>query len=171
MAGITDFLKALPEMKWDSVVNVMHDLQDSTSQERIESLRRFLQDLNREIDQINRKRDALGQKVANIDQLIPTIENAVRVNPSLELELFKNVLLGWKAALKAEISELRPNGKLEKKYDTERKRDLLIQLQSLVGQLSQHMTVVRPSARDVHTEPPDANGNVRDKEPAKEVVK
>jgi len=132
MAGLQEFIKGLPESRMDSVFNVVHDLQDSTAPERIESLRQFLYTLTREIDQINRKRDALGQKVANIEGLLPAIEEHLRVTPNLEVELFKNILLGWRAALKNDIAELRPNGKLEKKYDTERKRDLLVQLQSVV---------------------------------------
>lgn len=160
MPGLSDFLKVLPEAKWDSVVNVMHDLQDSTSPERIESLRQFLGTLTNEINQINRKRDALGQKVANIDAFTPIIEEYLKQHSDLEVELFKNVLLSWKATLKAEISELRPNGKLEKKYDTERKRDTLLQLSSLITQLNQRMSgASRQSADRMQVEP------------AKEIVK
>lgn len=163
MSGLSDFLKTLPEAKWDSVVGVMHDLQDSTSPDRIESLRQFLSTLTNEINQINRKRDALGQKVANIDTLLPVIDEYLKQQSDLEIELFKSVLLGWKANLKSEISELRPNGKLEKKYDTESKRDLLLRLSSLVSQLNQRMKGAnRQSANDLHSPV---------SQPPKEVVK
>ena len=158
MPGVSGFLKSLPEVRWDSVLSVMHDLQDSTSHERIESLRHFLNTLTREIDQINRKRDALGHKVANIDALIPPLETYLKTNSDdLEVELFKNILLGWRANLKTEISELRPNGKLEKKYDTEKKRELLIQLQSLVSKLTNQMkSVQNESANGLHPEPKES---------------
>jgi hypothetical protein len=154
MAGLSDFLKTLPEARWDSVVNVMHDLQDSTSPERVESLRQFLGTLTNEINQINRKRDALGQKVANIDAFIPVVDEFLKQHQDLEVDLFKNVLLSWKAMLKSEISELRPNGKLEKKYDTERKRDTLTQLGGLLTQLNQRMKDSnRKSADNLRVEP------------------
>jgi predicted nucleic acid-binding Zn-ribbon protein len=143
MAGIRDFLKVLPDTRLDFVVNVITDLQDSTSGARIEKLRQFLSALTFEIDGINRKRDALGQKVANIDTLLPILDENLKSSPDLEMELLRNTLLGWRASLKGEIAELRPNGKLEKKYDTERKRDLLIQLQSVASQLNEQMQRAR----------------------------
>jgi hypothetical protein len=153
MPGIEGFLKELPEAQWDVVVQVMNDLRDSTSPDRVESLRQFLQTLNREIDAINRKRDAIGQKVDNIDALLPVIDGC-RKPDDLELNLFRNLLLGWRASLKAEIIESRPEGKLEKKYDTERKRDLLQQLAGLVQQLSGVMADARkPKVQSLCTPP------------------
>lgn len=143
MPGIRDFFKKLSDTQWDVVVQVMNDLQDSTSFDRIESLRQFLQTLNREIDQINRKRDALGQKVKNIEALLPVVEAATRSDASLEVELLRAVLMHWRAALKIETEELRPTAKLEKKYDTERKRELLAQLQGLAAQLGREMESVQ----------------------------
>jgi hypothetical protein len=52
------------------------------------------------------------------------------------VELFKSILSMWKANLRVEIADLRPSEKLEKKYDTERKRELLIQIQALVSNLN-----------------------------------
>lgn len=147
MAGIEGLMKGLKEPQWDVMVQVMNDLQDSTSHERMDSLRQFLATVAREIDQINRKRDVLGQKVANIDAFTPAIDEYLRSHPAdLETILFKSVLLGWKAALKTEIAEMRPNGKLEKKYDTERKRDLLVEVQRLVLNLNGHMDAIRKSS-------------------------
>jgi len=137
MSGITAFLSGLSEQEWDVMFQVSQDLQDSTSQERLNSLRQFLQTLSREIDHINRKRDALGYKVDNIDALLPMIHRYLEKNPDdLEIELFKNVLSGWRSSLKSEITSMRPNGKLDKKYDTEQKRSLLLQMSELVKRLN-----------------------------------
>ena len=137
MSGISAFLSGLSEQEWDVMFQVSQDLQDSTSQERLNSLRQFLQTLSREIDHINRKRDALGYKVDNIDALLPMIHRYLEKNPDdLEIELFKNVLSGWRSSLKSEITSMRPNGKLDKKYDTEQKRNLLLQMSELVKRLN-----------------------------------
>ena len=141
MSGISAFLSGLSEHEWDVMFQVSQDLQDSTSQERLNSLRQFLQTLSREIDHINRKRDALGYKVDNIDALLPMIHRYLEKNPDdLEIELFKNVLSGWRSSLKSEITSMRPNGKLDKKYDTEQKRGLLVQMSELVKKLNAKLT-------------------------------
>jgi hypothetical protein len=138
MSGISTFLSGLSEHEWDVMFQVSQDLQDSTSQERLNSLRQFLQTLSREIDHINRKRDALGYKVDNIDALLPMVHRYLEKNPDdLEIELFKNVLSAWRSSLKSEITSMRPNGKLDKKYDTEQKRSLLIQMSELVKRLNE----------------------------------
>jgi hypothetical protein len=137
MSGISTFLSELSEHEWDVMFQVSQDLQDSTSQERLNSLKQFLQTLSREIDHINRKRDALGHKVDNIDAIFPMIHRYLEKNPGdLEIELFKNVLSAWRSSLKSEITSMRPNGKLDKKYDTEQKRSLLIQMSELVRHLN-----------------------------------
>jgi hypothetical protein len=151
MSGISSFLGNLSEQEWDVMLQVSQDLQDSTSPERLNSLRQFLQTLSREIDHINRKRDALGYKVDNIDALLPMVHRYLEKNPDdLEIELFKNVLSAWRASLKSEITSMRPNGKLDKKYDTEQKRNLLIQMSDLVKRLNERM-VESSNNSDVQT--------------------
>jgi hypothetical protein len=140
MAGIYDFLQCLTDTQWDSMIRVIQDLQDSASVERMESLRNFLSSLTREIDTVNRRRDALGQKIENIDILLSVLDNHLKENPgNTEATLFRSILALWKSQLKIEVSDLRPSEKLEKKYDTERKRELLAQLQVLVSSLSVEM--------------------------------
>jgi hypothetical protein len=139
MSGISDFLSRLSEPQWDSVLLVIQELQDSAAPERMESLRKFLVSLNVEIDQINRKRDVLGQKADNIKAVVFMIEGYLKGNPDLEVELLKNVLVMWESSLRLEIAELRPSEKLEKKYDTERKRNFLVQIQALVSNLNVEM--------------------------------
>ena len=64
----------------------------------------------------------------------------IKANPAnVEATLFRSILVLWKSQLKIEVSDLRPSEKLEKKYDTERKRELLSQLQVLVSSLSVEM--------------------------------
>jgi hypothetical protein len=135
MSGLSDFIGGLKDTEWDILMAVMNDLSDSTSQERLESLRLFLRTITREIDAVNHKRDALGHRRDNADALINIIDSRLRQKSDINLLFFKNVLTNWKTSLQTEISETRPNLKLEKKYDTERKRDLLIELQPIVVQL------------------------------------
>lgn len=156
MSGISAFLGGLSEQEWDVMFQVSQDLQDSTSIERLNSLRQFLQTLSREIDHINRKRDALGYKVDNIDALLPMIHRYLEKNPDdLEIELFKNVLSAWRSSLKSEITSMRPNGKLDKKYDTEQKRSLLVQMSELVRRLNEKITESNNAskAQTICTEP------------------
>jgi len=141
MSGIYEFFRDLSETQWDSVVRVIQDLQDSASTERLESLRAFLASLTREIDNINRRRDALGQKIENIDAFMRTLDDYTRKNPdNVEAVLFRSILTLWKSQLRSEVADLRPSDKLEKKYDTERKRELLTQISALVSSISTQMT-------------------------------
>lgn len=140
MAGISDFLSSLRDTEWDILMQVMNDLSDSTSPERLDSLRQFLKTITREIDQINQKRDALGHRRDNADALIGILESRLRATPNVELMLFKNMLVNWKATLQTEIAESRPDLKLEKKYDTEKKRNLLVELQPIVTKLGESLS-------------------------------
>ncbi len=146
MPGVSEFLARLTDPQWDSVLMVIQELQDSAAPERMESLRKFLVSLNVEIDQINRKRDVLGQKADNIKAVVFMIEGYLKGNPDLEVELLKNVLVMWESSLRLEIAELRPSEKLEKKYDTERKRNFLIQIQALVSNLNVEMRQSKASS-------------------------
>jgi hypothetical protein len=135
MAGLSEFISGLKDTEWDVLMAVMNDLSDSTSQDRLEALRLFLRTITREIDAVNHKRDALGHRRDNADALINIIDARIKQKPDINLLFLKNVLTNWKTSLQTEIAETRPNLKLEKKYDTERKRDLLMELQPLVTQL------------------------------------
>lgn len=149
MSGIYEFFRGLSDTQWDGVVRVMQDLQDSSSAERIESLRGFLVSLTREIDNINRRRDALGQKIENIDAFLRTLDEYIGKNPqNVEASLFRSILVLWKSQLRSEVASLRPSDKLEKKYDTERKREMLTQISSLVFSLSSRMTDVQAERSD-----------------------
>jgi len=140
MSGIYDFFQGLTSSQWDSMVRVVQDLQDSASAERMDSLRNFLASLTREIDAVNRRRDALGQKVENIEVILTHLDAHIRANPgNMEATLLRSILILWKSQLKIEVADLRPSEKLDKKYDTERKRELLAQLQVLVSSLSVEM--------------------------------
>jgi|GEM_PF-5930597 len=153
MAGIYEFFEGLSDTQWDGIVRVMQDLQDSASGERIESLRAFLASLTREIDNINRRRDAIGQKIENIDVLLRTLDEYVRKHKdNVETVLFRSVLLLWKSQLRSEVASLRPSEKLDKKYDTERKRELLVQVASLVSSISSKMKDAQAERSDVQVE-------------------
>jgi len=131
-----ELFQSLTDTQWDSMVRVVQDLQDSTSAERLSSLRSFLASLTKEIDLINKRRDALGQKIENIDAAVSVLDAHIRDDPqNMEAVLFRFILIMWRGQLKVDITDLRPTEKLEKKYDAERKRDLLTQLQALVSSL------------------------------------
>ena len=156
MAGMYEFFQGLSDTQWDSMVRVVQDLQDSTSVERLSSLRSFLSSLTKEIDMVNRRRDALGQKIENINAAVSVLDSKIVEDPqNMEAVLFRFILIMWRGQLKIDIADLRPSEKLEKKYDAERKRELLTQLQMLVSSLGVEMqdiqadrTGIRAEARD-----------------------
>lgn len=150
MAGIADFLSSLSETEWDAVLMVSQDLQDSAAPERIRALRNYAKTLREEIDAVNRRRDALGQKVENLNALLVLLDAEIKHGEQqgdIELGLLRDVLLGWRASLRAEIEALRPDEKLKKKYDTERKRDLLRQLRGTVEALNRLISEANPPER------------------------
>jgi hypothetical protein len=153
MAGMYEFFQSLTDTQWDSMVRVVQDLQDSTSVERLSSLRSFLSSLTKEIDMVNRRRDALGQKIENIDAAIAVLDSRIVENPqNMEAVLFRFILIMWRGQLKVDIADLRPSEKLEKKYDAERKRELLTQLQVLVSSLGVEMQDIQAERTEVRTE-------------------
>jgi len=142
MSGIRDFFQSLSESQGDVLVQMMNDLQDSTSALRMDNLQKFLTTLNHEIDEINRKRDALGHKAENIEAFLSLLEERIKNHKDIELDLLHSLLLHWRMSLKLEIEELRPQTKLEKKYDTERKYDTLTELKEAAVHLVREMGVL-----------------------------
>ena len=148
MAGIADFLNSLTETGWDSVLLVSQDLQDSTSPKRILNLENFARTLRTEIDAVNQKRDALGHKVENLDALLNHLDAQIKDAPNdIELGLLRDVLLGWRSSLRADIEAMRPDDKLRKKYDTERKSDLLKKLRNTVEGFNRLIIAANPPNR------------------------
>ena len=159
---IDDFLEGLGGAAWDTLVAVANDLQDSAAPARIESLDRFLGQLRSEIDGINRRRDGLGQKIANIDALLPAINTCLKECPdALDVALFRHLLLGQRAVWKAEVEDLRPDGKLKKKYDTERKRDLLKNMRTTVIELNARISKAAQREEASVTDPARARAEDR----------
>lgn len=159
MSGLLDFIQGLKDTEWDIMMQVMNDLSDSTSPDRLDSLRQFLKTLTREIDAINQRRDALGHRRDNVDALIGIIENRLKSKPDINLLFFKNVLTNWKTSLQTEITETRPQLKLEKKYDTERKRDLLMELQPIVTKLGEAVSGIKRPTPPSAVPPPAKAGD------------
>ena len=150
MAGLTDFLKSLGEASQGDVLRVAHDLQDSTTPERLTSLQHFVQTISREIDAINARREALGHKVNNIEVALTQIEEWLGSHPDdVEMHLLSGVLTTWRGTLKAEMDEMRPTGKLEKKYDAERKMEVLRVLQETAGLLNERLLAMRADPQTV----------------------
>lgn len=141
--GLSDFLLAAHEADRDDVLRVAHDLQDSAAPERLASLQRFLDTLTHEINGINARREAAGHKVSNLDAALGQIAGWLETRPEdAEVRLFQGVLIAWRATLRAEMDEMRPAGKLEKKYDTERKLEVLQVLQRTAGLLNERLLVI-----------------------------
>lgn len=147
MSGIRDFFQSFSETQGDVLVQMMNDLQDSTSSLRMDNLQKFLTTLNHEIDEINKKRDALGHKVENIEAFLSLLEDRISKHRDIELDLLHSLLLHWRMSLKLEIEELRPQAKLEKKYDTERKYDTLTELKEAATHLVREMSVLKEKAQ------------------------
>ena len=136
MGSIGDFVGSLTDAQHDAFMRVVQDLQDSAAPDRLETIRQFLTTLIREIEAVNKKRDAMGQKVANIDVLLPVLDDTLHAGGDPALEMFRTFLVAWRFTLKEEIAQTRPAAKLEKKLDTERKLDLLASVQPLVAALT-----------------------------------
>lgn len=155
--AIPDFLSRMNEVEWDAFLMVVADLQDGTAPDRLQALGRFVHTLRREIDEVNARRDALGQRVANIDAAAPVLDRHLAAAPDdLESRLLRDVLAGWRLSLKAEIEELRPDGKMGKKDDAARKLDLLTRLSDTVRALNRAVLAARPGdrARPADAPPP-----------------
>lgn len=152
MAGIDDFLQNLfsldtGEVRCDALLRVVDDLQDSTSPDRLRNLQQYVETLTGEINKVNRRRDTLGQRVANLDAIMLPLEEWLVDHPDdLEVRLLKDVFLGWRTFLHSQIEESRPSEKLRKRYDTDRKLTLLLQLRDTVEALNQKIVMVRPGA-------------------------
>lgn len=154
MAGITDFLQNLfsldaGEVRCDALLRVVDDLQDSTAPDRLRNLRQYVETLTGEINRINRRRDTLGQRVANLDAIVPLLDEWLAAHSDdLEMRLLKDVLFGWRTYLHSQIEESRPGEKLRKRYDTERKLTLLDQLRDTVEALNRKIAEARPGTTD-----------------------
>jgi len=156
VAGLTDFLTSLSEAARDDVLRVAHDLQDSTAPERLASLQRFLISLTHEIDGINARREAIGHKVNNIEVALTQIETWLGAHPEdIEMHLLSGMLTTWRGALKAEMDDLRPTGKLEKKYDAERKMETLQVLQETACLLNERLLAISHRLQTVCSPKPE----------------
>lgn len=154
--GLSEFLLAAHEADRDDVLRVAHDLQDSTAPDRLASLRRFLDSLTHEIDGINARREAVGHKISNLDAALGQIAGWLETHPEdAEVRLFQGVLVTWRATLRAEIDSLRPSGKLEKKYDTERKLEMLQVLQQTAGLLNERLLAISHRLQTVCSPKPE----------------
>ena len=136
MSSIRDFYRSLPGTQQDLFVSVATDLQASAPPEKIERLGIYHTPLKTEIDAINRRRQSLGGMLNNITSLLKALDVYTDgTETPIEILLFKNNLQKVSADLKAEISSLKPEKKLEKKFDVARRREGLIQRRDLSGLL------------------------------------
>lgn len=136
MGDVKNFFDSLSEIQKDVFMAALNDMQSSATAERIEKLKAYLAQLKAEIDQINRRREALGHQLGNIESLLKFLDNYTEeFQDSFELTLFRTTLLKLANDLKIEISNLKPEDKLMKKFDVSRKLESLIQRQRLANYL------------------------------------
>lgn len=130
MPSVKAFYEALSSARKDVFTALAADLQSSSREEKQRRLKEFLEELKREIDEINSRRKALGDMLDNVKVIRLEADRALDPKQGgkaeLELELFRNALLQLEHDLKDEIAELRPDRKLEKKYDVARRIEGLL---------------------------------------------
>ena len=135
MATVRDFYSALPDAVKDLFVSVANDMQTSAPNDKIERLRLFLSQLKAEIDQINRRRQALGTQLNNVEYLLRELDKFMADGGDFELQLFKGSLNALANELKGEIAALKPDNKLQKKFDVARRIEALLHRQRTAAHL------------------------------------
>ena len=134
-SSVRAFFEGLTDAQKDLFLSVTADLQASAPEEKLERLRNFHSQLKSEIDSINRRRQGLGSVLDNVESLSKILNKHMENTDDLELSMFLGALQKISADLKAEIAALKPEKKLEKKFDVARRMESLQQRQ----QLSMHL--------------------------------
>lgn len=134
-SSVRDFFAGLTDAQKDLFLSVTTDLQSSAPEDKLERLRNFHSQLKKEIDSINKRRQGLGEVLNNVESLMKLLSKHMEDNDDLELSMFLGALQKVTADLKAEIAALKPEKKLEKKFDVARRMESLQQRQ----QLSMHL--------------------------------
>ena len=133
---VKDFYNSLTGASKDIFASVVNEMQSSAPEDKIERLTVFLNQLKLEIDAINKRRQAIGSQLNNIETLLKDLERYQETNNGLELQLFHGSLISLINQFKGEISSLKPENKLQKKFDVARKREALLQRQKLAVHLA-----------------------------------
>jgi len=129
-SSVRAFYEGLTDAQKDLFLSVTTDLQTSAPEEKLERLRNFHNQLKTEIDAINKRRQGLGEVLNNVESLMKLVSSRVKED-DLELAMFMGALQKVSADLKAEIAALKPEKKLEKKFDVARRMESLQQRQNL----------------------------------------
>lgn len=129
MSDVSDFFALLSSANRDRFIAVANDMLLHAPEDKIRRLLEFQAKLKSEIDHINRRREALGSQTNNVRTILDMLDNYEKncEDPSFEVVLLRSVLESMRHDLQAEVSELRPTLKLEKKADVTRKREVLAQ--------------------------------------------
>jgi hypothetical protein len=130
-SSVRDFYEGLTDAQKDLFLSVTTDLQTSAPEEKLERLQNFHGQLKSEINAINKRRQGLGEVLNNVESLMKLVESRGNGEDDLELAMFLGALQKVSADLKAEIAALKPEKKLEKKFDVARRMESLQQRQNL----------------------------------------
>jgi hypothetical protein len=137
VTSVKDFFDKMTDIQRDVFASVLTDLQATASPEKIKRLTEYHSKLKDEIDQINSRREALGGVLSNLETLLRYVNHYMRTNgTNLEISMFKTNLEKFAADLRAEVSAMKPEAKLDKKHDLSRKIESLSQRQSFAGRLT-----------------------------------
>jgi len=136
MGSVKEFFEGLSDVQKDLFVSVINDLNAGAMPDKIERLSTFYNQLKLEIDQINKRRQSLGYQINNIETLLKTVDESIkREGDSLEMSLFQTMLQKLAVDLRAEVAALKPEKKLEKKFDVARRKESLSQRQRLAAHI------------------------------------
>jgi len=142
-SSVREFFSGLSDAQKDLFRSVTTDLQTSAPEEKMERLRNFHSQLKTEIDAINKRRQGLGEVLNNVESLVKLILQHTEKSNDLELVMFLGALQKVSSDLKAEIAALKPEKKLEKKFDVARRMESLQQRQQLSLHLSSDVLQIR----------------------------
>lgn len=130
------FYDTLPESKKDILVQFANMLQSSAPPEKLERLRDFHAQLKEEIEAINRRRKAIADDLASAETIMAEIEQYTRKgNENADTATFQAYLTELIFTMKQEVEDLRPDNKLKKKFDVQKRIRLLTERQRVANML------------------------------------
>ena len=127
---LSEHLSAVPDGDREQFARMVQTLQAAASPGKIGRLTEFLGKLRKEIDDINSRRSLIGEDLDLVEREAAKIRKRLAECPdSPELSLTLSFLQNASMYLRAEIEEQRPDNKLAKKADVQRRITFLTETQ------------------------------------------
>lgn len=124
MKSIKEFFEELSSGDKDMFYGMLQSIDITSTTETLKRLRIQYDHVKGQIDNINHKRERIGSDLDNIQTLRNRLVRKIKdsgEDASPEIKLFLAALDTIMDDMKTEIASLRPQDKLEKKYDLARR--------------------------------------------------